>query len=277
LDQAGIFTSGISLASAPVFNSLFAWVLDDPHVTSGHGDRFDFKGENNTVYNLLSHANTTLNALFLHADYISTGSRQKLVHGSFMRAAFMTLLTNASRTIHLEYDAARPLSPKVSVDGAQISTGPQRKVDNVAIRFEGRTLTVSTPEWIMSVTSKVASGIIGAKTCATGRCILNVQLTPLFDADHATVAPHGLIGQSYDGDDVAILGKVDRYSLGETHTSAMGEGAIEGVAAQYKMTGTFATDFAFSRFGKTSALPRNSSLLTGVKMKRIKGAQSQTS
>ena len=71
--------------------------------------------------------------------------------------------------------------------------------------------------------------------------------------------------------------QVDRYSLGETHTSAMGEGAIEGVAAQYKMTGTFATDFAFSRFGKTSALPRNSSLLTGVKMKRIKGAQSQTS
>ena len=48
----------------------------------------------------------------------------------------------------------------------------------------------------------------------------------------------------------------------------MGEGAIEGVAAQYKMTSKFATEFAFSRFGKTSALPRNVSAMSGRKIPR---------
>ena len=57
----------------------------------------------------------------------------------------------------------------------------------------------------------------------------------------------------------------------------MGEGAIEGVAAQYKMTGAFATDFAFSRFGKTSALPQNVSQLAGTKLQqRGKSVPTQT-
>ena len=46
----------------------------------------------------------------------------------------------------------------------------------------------------------------------------------------------------------------------------MGEGAIEGAAAQYEMADAFATNFDFSRFRKTSALPRNVSGLTGIKV-----------
>ena len=38
---------------------------------------------------------------------------------------------------------------------------------------------------------------------------------------------------------------------------AMGEGSIEGVPEQYVMSSAFATDFAFSRFGSTSASARN--------------------
>ena len=53
----------------------------------------------------------------------------------------------------------------------------------------------------------------------------------------------------------------------------MGEGAIEGVAAQYEMVSMFATDFSFSRFKKISALPRNVSELAGMKIQR----QEQTS
>lgn len=251
-----------------VFESKASTFMEDPHMRSGHGDTFDFRGEHGAIYNLLSHANTSLNVLFEHVDYWSPGIRRKVVHGSYQRAVYVTVVTNASRTLRLEYAAAHPLATKLSIDGIESLGGPQVTVDNVMIWLKDRTLTLRTPEWLVHATSKVNPHITNATTCATGRCILNLNLEPLFDTDHAKVAPHGLIGQSYDADELAVIGKVDRYSYREITTSAMGEGAIEGVAAQYKMTSKFATEFAFSRFGKTSALPRNVSAMSGRKIPR---------
>lgn len=66
-------------------------------------------------------------------------------------------------------------------------------------------------------------GIVGASSCATGKCFLEVSLTPHFDADNAAVAPHGLIGQSYDADNYGIIGNTDSYLTrgSETSTEAM--------------------------------------------------------
>ena len=46
----------------------------------------------------------------------------------------------------------------------------------------------------------------------------------------------------------------------------MGEGSIEGIAADYEIGGTdpFATTFKYSRYSATYALPRNASALTGM-------------
>ena len=74
---------------------------------TGPGDTFDFKGEDSTVYNLLSHANISVNAFFQHADYKTPGIRSKLVHGSYMRVVYITIQTNASRTLRAEYNAAK--------------------------------------------------------------------------------------------------------------------------------------------------------------------------
>ena len=49
----------------------------------------------------------------------------------------------------------------------------------------------------------------------------------------------------------------------------MGEGAIEGVAADYEMPSKWATEFKYSRFGKVAAPPRDVSTLTGKKVKRV--------
>merc|ERR1719389_398636 len=49
------------------------------------------------------------------------------------------------------------------------------------------------------------------------------------------VAPHGLIGQTFDGDGVAVDGAVDNYSPAVVTTAAMGEGAIEGFANEYEI------------------------------------------
>ena len=80
------------------------------------------------------------------------------------------------------------------------------------------------------------------------------------------MAPHGLVGQTYDGDDMGVIGKIDNYNSNEVTTSAMGEGAIEGDAADYVMASKFATDFKFSRFGLKEAKPRDASKLKGKKV-----------
>ena len=112
--------------------------------------------------------------------------------------------------------------------------------------------------------AKVKKSIVGpGNTCADGKCFVEVSLAPTVDVKTLKVAPHGLIGQSYDGDDIGVIGILDDYKPdkdGVITTSAMGEGAIEGVATDYEMASKFATAFKFSRWGKTEAKPRPSHL-----------------
>ena len=90
-----------------------------------------------------------------------------------------------------------------------------------------------------------------------------------YDVDSDPVAPHGLFGQSYDRDDVAIDGAMDTNRTNDATTHANGEGAIEGSIADYRMASAFATDFAFSRFDKSLAKPRDVSKLAGRKHAKI--------
>ena len=59
------------------------------------------------------------------------------------------------------------------------------------------------------------------------------------------MSPHGLVGQTFDGDGVGIDGALDDFSTMGGITRAMGEGAIEGVAEDYEIDGAdpFSTSF----------------------------------
>jgi hypothetical protein len=125
----------------------------------------------------------------------------------------------------------------------------------------GIALTVSTGRWHVQAWSKPYPNM----AANPGKALINLQIESTYDADHDVVAPHGLIGQSYDGDGIAVDGAEDDYQPDEVTTSAMAEGAIEGKASDYKMSGAFATDYMFSRFDLTEAKPRDVSKLTGRK------------
>jgi hypothetical protein len=82
------------------------------------------------------------------------------------------------------------------------------------------------------------------------------------------------MGQSFDGDAVAVDGATDEYApqgVAPTvvTTRAMAEGAIEGVAAEYALAiAPFGTDFRYSRFDKAydaKCAPRDVTKLTGTK------------
>jgi len=101
-----------------------------------------------------------------------------------------------------------------------------------------------------------------------GKALLDVKIAALYDADHDAGAPHGLIGQSYDGDSIAVDGAQDSYTGREVTTKAMAEGAIEGVAADYQMASKLATAFKYSRFDASSAQHPDGAPLTRRKTAR---------
>lgn len=92
-----------------------------------------------------------------------------------------------------------------------------------------------------------------------------MSITALTNPLAAAVAPHGILGQGFDGRH--IEGAKDNYvpdANGLFRTSAQGEGAIEGRIEDYLIdpANPFATDFRFGRFDKSSAPPRDTRRLS---------------
>ena len=237
---------------------------------------------------MLSARNASLNVLFVHDDFRNP---YKLVHGSAMKAAAWTFRTNETgRIVTISYNAsasaAVPNRALVHVSGSKtamwVGHGSRPfKIENVRVEmhekkqagmgrrgsWHGMALIVSNGMWRTNVWNKPFPNFVANP----GKALLNIHIEALYDADSDHNAPHGLIGQSYDGDGQAVNGKVDDYSEAEVTTEAMAEGAIEGAASEYKMKSKWETSFKYSRFDTLAAPHRDVSKLFGEKLKRKGG------
>jgi len=248
----------------------------DPHIAFAHGGKADFKGEHMSWYNFLSAKNVSLNVLFLHSDFKNPN---RLVHGSHMAQLAMKVRSARSAKIFtVEFTASVAPPHHVLIrdaDGNLAKTAThgsgnfvfedlvvsvrERRHGVIGARgWRGAVMLVNTGRWLIEAASKPFPG-----KADRGKALLDVQIVPNYDADHDVVAPHGLVGQSWDGDGVGIDGAQDNYTAAEVTTKAMAEGAIEGVAADYAMEDKFATAFKFSRFDAVKAAPRDVSKLIG--------------
>jgi len=239
-------------------------------------------------YNFLSARNVSLNLLFLHSDFHNPN---RLVHGSHMAQLAMTVRTALSgKVFTIEFSASKEPPHSVMIRDAAggvvktVTHGSGNFVDEslvVSVREKrhgafgshGSMALINTGRWLVEAASK---GFPNAEK-TPGKALLDVQINPLYDADKDVVAPHGLIGQSWDGDGFGFDGAKDDYSASEVTTRAMAEGAIEGVAADYAMEDKFATAFKFSRFDAVKAAPRDTSRLTGRRTAGGVGAAAGTS
>jgi len=254
-------------------------VKKDPHLHFAHGGVADLRGEDGGVFNFLSAKNVSLNVKTEAADFKWA---HRIVHGTKLSAVFWTIRTSANHLLQIAYDSAsadraivRNLNQtveegertlKASIDGN--AYGTTYWLDNVFVKLAGRVLIVTVQDkWRMAVKqSPFPFAALNLK-----KSLLDVSAQALYDADHDVVAPHGLFGQSYDGDDFAVDGKVDKRTGDETTTEAQAEGAIEGVYTDYKIDASnpFSTAFKYSRFDATAAAPRDVTKLTGVKRARV--------
>jgi len=224
---------------------------------------------------MLSARNVTMNTLFVHDDFQNP---YKVVHGSAMKSAAWVIRTNLTgKLITIEYNASSTEKTAASIkvsdapSAVWLSHGKKAfELENVHIEmrervlsgvgkkaFHGVALTVSTGLWRTTVWSKpYPNAALNA-----GKALLNIHIEALYDADSDPIAPHGLIGQSYDGDKMPMDGELDDYESKEVTTTAMAEGALEGVATEYELHHKFATRFKYSRFDATAAKHRDVSKL----------------
>jgi len=287
---AGICEMPVMALLAGCATTTTCTACSDPHLALAHGGRADFKGAHNAWYSMLSAKNISFNALFLHDDFKNP---YKLVHGSAMKATAWVIRTGITgTTVTIEYNAtAQTLSramvkTSTSKAGQWVAHGARAfNLENVKVEMKekklvgagvngrgkawhGMALVVTTGLWQISIWNKPYPNA----AANPGKALLNINIEPLYDADNDVVAPHGLIGQSWDGDGLPTHGLLDDYSEAEVTTSAMGEGAIEGTAVDYQMKHGLATDFKFSRFDAVKAAHRDTTNLKKITRKDVAAA-----
>jgi len=224
----------------------------DPHARGAHGDSFDFKGAPGGTYVLLSTPRLSFAVTFVHAKFFTPFSKL-WVAGSWIRHAFWTIRSAAGKLIKVHFDSSKPM-----FNGSKLPC--VSLVDDVRFSFDGKAvLKVTTPTW--RTAAKITKGAPHYHQLR-----MDISIQPRYNVGADPVAPHGLLGQTYDNDTIPIHGKRDRYNVlddgsptrsrssigGHVTTHAAGEGAIEGSAEMYRITNPFDTDFAFSRFGMTA-------------------------
>jgi len=241
---------------------------NDPHFTFAHGARADIRGEPEAVFNLLSHRNVSMNVKFEKADF---HWNKRTVHGTRLSAAYWMLRTLAGKEVTVSVDALNSTAAHkapgrlavVKEGGVVVPFSEDQPFvsGNVAVKMTGRKVTVTNGVWEMSAhVSPFPFAQLNK-----GQVLLNVAMKPLLDVEKDNVAPHGLIGQSWDGDEVDFDGAMDTDRNEETTTRAQGEGAIEGSLDEYKMGGAHATAFKYTRFDARQAKPRDTSKLKGIR------------
>ena len=254
----------------------------DPHLTFAHGGKADFRGQNGMYFNFLSTSNISVNLMTEDGVFKLHGAT---VHGSWLTQAHVVATTSAG-TLHVSYYASI-ISPNSLIGWSNgtcagekfklvgwaltpLRDGPKnrRQCGEVRVQSDYSSIRLTLPEWNITIAPKAVPSYYHRDMWVSGpRVRLDVQFALRVPERSLRVAPHGIVGQSFDGSGVGVDGARDpvpQSGLNLT-TTAMAEGSIEGSWRDYLVGSPFATGFAFSRFGLSEAPPRDVAALTGRK------------
>ena len=267
LDDDSIGVDSVSEDLVLVELNVGSVALQDPHLSFAHGGKADFRGRDQTLWNFLSARNISMNVKTEDATF---KLRKATIHGSFLTETHIVARTRANRFFNISYYASEVTAAGYGWKAAN-GTCSMRKTrdvlktwkfaphtggfcDEIKVRMDYATMFVDSDEWTIRISPRPVYNRISGPHHR-----MDIELKPLIDERRMIVAPHGILGQAYDGDGLAVMGKLDVYPKDESTftTSAMAEGALEGVADDYEMPSKFETVFKFSRFDRVTAGPRS--------------------
>ena len=205
------------------------------------------------------------------------------VNGSFIQNAFWVLrLPHTGRILRVGFLGYNPHHATVQSEETepyQVSeNGAAAEEEGITLSFSGRKrFQVETSQWRMTAESTIAHPHANIMR-------MNIRVTSLYRVCSGRVAPHGILGQTFDCDGMAVHGEQDSYNTldsgkatrhrrgvgGVVTTKAQGEGALEGKESDYLLNERFGISFAFSVFNVSAATKiahRDARMLTGAKAK----------
>lgn len=252
----------------------------DPHIHFAHGGVADLRGKNNTYVSLLSVPGFQFSAKTMDTDFLLP--RPQLVHGSFFTDVGFRFRGRSGR----EYGVTSSAS-KTAFDVFDVKSGSlihafsgiwkQWWEDGVRVYYKHTTIYIRAHGWEVNATRHpIYNYVSGPSTWRFDFALRYLDGTG-FDNLHGkqseTCFPHGIIGQSWDGDKLAVDGKLDNYTYNRSYpvvtTSANAEGSIEGTLNDYLLKGPWDVDtFKFSRYDKSASdvcKPRDVNALKGKK------------
>ena len=214
--------------------------------------QFDFKGEDGKVYNLLSTENITVNGHVTHDTFLSPipngAAKQVVVHGSFFTEMYLNMATGTNHSLQVMYKAGKEqIAPKVVVAGHTVSLridsalgvdkdgtffvdsdAPTKEMPDTMVKFtstdidgEHRVQAINAA-WTVNADSKYYP----LREANGDKQRLDISFVPKM-SKLGKVAPHGLIGQTFDFDGTAVDGARDDYNDKVVTTRASTPAAFE--------------------------------------------------
>tara|TARA_B110001450_G_scaffold256635_1_gene287886 strand:+ start:8360 stop:10897 length:2538 start_codon:yes stop_codon:yes gene_type:complete len=247
----------------------------DPHLSGAHGEKMDFRGRHGVLYAILSVPRLTLSLRTQNATFIKPGYMPKLVHGSFFTDAYWKVTASDGDVFIVNTSASNIGFDVVDPNGKIVASKPRVWTElnrrDMRILYKQATLVMRVAGWETNVTRKPVYNRLSGPEWR-----FDIAIRPLngtgFESRHGNasglVAPHGIIGQTWDGDSIAIDGAQDDYEHSgvEVWTKSMAEGGIEGFASHYELQNKFIHDFKYARHElSTHTPPRDVAHLTGTK------------
>lgn len=243
----------------------------------------DFRGLNDSFFVLLSVPRLDFAMKTRDATFIMPGYSPKLVHGSFFTDAMWRVKTKRGRHLFITASARDAGFDVFDDKGLYLANfrtpWKEYRRDDVRVFNKQVTVFLRGAGWETNVTRKPVYNLISGadwRFDITIRTLNGTGFEKVHGSPSKDVWPHGIMGQTWDGDASAVDGKMDDYENqgSEVWTTSMAEGGIEGVASDYIVTEKN-FDFLYSRFYATEAPPRNVSLLRGSR--RVGSNDSTTS
>ncbi len=220
-------------------NLIQTHMQQDPHLLLGNGGEADFRGENNTYYNLLSTKSIHVNMMTTESTFYMN-NRKLLVHGSYMTE--LHILSKQFRiSLETSYIGKTNL---IYMEGMcnntffKLGSHKNLKCGDTEIITQYASANIITRFWNISLHINYVYNFVSG---ANKRLDINI-----YRLQHET--SHGIIGQSYSKPK-GKNGAIDKYpEIGEFWTSAMAENIIDGTHKDYIEASPFAHHSFYSIF-----------------------------
>jgi len=214
-------------------------VYGDPHIYFPNGGYTDFRGLNNTFFNILSDKNISVAAKTMYVSFLLP--KPMKVDGSFFTEISSMFLTKNTK-IYV-YINTNDYCMYLKNDREKKRVCDEIKIDDVLCKIKYHTYTLENGNWKVTFERKK---IYNSLTKGLNNRF-DISLTCLKEC-----SPHGLIGQSFNFEK-EVFGKTDDYKNKiYLKTESQAEGAIEGSYLDYIVEDLDTHKFKYTRFNSNT-------------------------